>query len=76
MVLLQNEDVNEAAAIAEKIRKEFATISYGTASSQTVSIGVTQAKANEDCDILCSRVDKALYTAKASGKNRVVILND
>ena len=75
MVLLQNEDANEAAAIAEKIRIEFASISYGTASPQTVSIGVTQAKANEDFDILCSRVDKALYTAKANGKNQAVILN-
>ena len=76
MVLLQNEDVNEAAAIAERIRREFASISYETAGCQTVSIGVTQAKADEDSDILCSRVDKALYTAKANGKNRVVILDD
>ena len=75
MVLLQNEAVNQAAAIAEKIRTAFAAISYKTAVPQTVSIGVTQAKRNEDYDIVCSRVDKALYTAKADGKNRVVILN-
>ena len=75
MVLLQNEDANEAAVIAEKIRAAFASISYKTAPFQTVSIGVTQAKANEDFDIVCNRVDKALYTAKANGKNRIVILN-
>ena len=74
MVLLQNEDVNEAVALAEKIRTEFSSISYKTAPAQTVSIGVTQAKANEDFDIVCNRVDKALYTAKADGKNRIVIL--
>lgn len=74
MVLLQNEDVNEASALAEEIRSEFAAISYKTAIPQTVSIGVTQAKLNENYDVVCSRVDKALYTAKADGKNRVVIL--
>ena len=75
MVLLQDENVDEAAAIAEKIREEFASISYESAPAQTVSIGVTQAKVNEDFDTLCNRVDKALYTSKADGKNRIVILN-
>ena len=75
MVLLQNEDVDEAAAFAEKIRTEFASTSYKIAPAQTVSIGVTQARTNEDFDIVCNRVDKALYTAKADGKNRIVILN-
>ena len=75
MVLLQDGDVNEAAEIAEKIRVEFASVTYELAGSQTVSIGVSQAKAGETSDTLCSRVDKALYTAKANGKNQVVILN-
>ena len=74
MMLLQHEDARQAAAIAEEIRKAFAAITYKTALPQTVSIGVTQATRNEDYDIVCTRVDKALYTAKADGKNRVVIL--
>ena len=73
MVLLENADVNEATALAEKIRAEFASIAYKIAPAQTVSIGVTQAKTNEDYDIVANRVDKALYTAKADGKNRIVI---
>ena len=75
MVLLQNVGVEDAANLAEKIRAEFASISYEIAVSQTVSIGVTQARADENFDTLCSRVDKALYSAKANGKNQVVILN-
>ena len=72
MVLLSNSDAEEAAALAEKIRLEFASISYETAGCQTVSIGVTQARDGEDADTLYNRVDKALYTAKANGKNQVV----
>ena len=72
MVLLSNSDAEEAAALAEKIRSAFASISYETAGCQTVSIGVTQAKDGEDADTLYNRVDKALYTAKANGKNQVV----
>lgn len=75
MVLLPNSDVEQAAALAEKIRLAFASISYETAGCQTVSIGVTQAKDGEDADTLYNRVDKALYTAKANGKNQVVRLD-
>lgn len=75
MVLLQDSDINEAAELAEKIRVEFASVSYENAGHQTVSIGVSQAKDGEDADSLCNRVDKALYMAKAQGKNQAVILN-
>ena len=74
MVLLQNADVNKASELAEKIRLAFASTSYETAGCQTVSIGVSQAEADETSDTLCSRVDKALYTAKANGKNQVVTI--
>ena len=75
MMLLHDADVDQAAALAEKIRAEFAKISYDTTPCQTVSIGVTQAKPGESSDALCTRVDKALYMAKANGKNQVVTLD-
>ena len=74
MILLQNEGISEAAELAEKIRMEFASLTYEKAGSQTVSVGVTQARADENFDTLCSRVDKALYMAKENGKNQVIIL--
>lgn len=74
MVLLQNSDADAAEVLAEKIRREFSSVSYETAGCQTVSIGVTQAK-DETADTLYSRVDKALYMAKAAGKNQVVRLD-
>lgn len=73
MILLSDGTAEDAVALAEKIRIEFASVSYETAVSQTVSIGVTQAK-DETADTLYNRVDKALYMAKAAGKNQVVKL--
>ena len=74
MVLLPDSNADDAAALAEKIRLEFSSVSYETAGCQTVSIGVTQAK-DENADVLYSRVDKALYMAKEAGKNQVVRLD-
>ena len=72
MVLLSDSNAEEATVLAEKIRSAFASMSFETAGCQTVSIGVTQARDGEDADTLYNRVDKALYTAKANGKNQVV----
>ena len=47
---------------------------FPAAGHQTVSIGVTQAIPGENLDALLVRVDKALYQAKKTGKNRYVIL--
>ena len=75
MVLLPGCDIGEATALAERIREEFATVSYETADRQTVSIGVIQAKDDEDADACYNRVDNAMYKAKEKGKNRVVKLD-
>ena len=74
MILLSDSNADDAAALAEKIRQKFSSVSYETAGCQTVSIGVTQAK-DETSDTLYNRVDKALYMAKAAGKNQVVRLD-
>ena len=75
MVLLRHTDAKKATEVAEKIRKEFASISFKKAGRQTISLGVSQAREGETADALCSRVDDALYKAKANGKNQVVQLN-
>ena len=75
MVLLPSTAMNEAMALAERIRTEYASVSFELADHQTVSIGVVQLKDGEDANTLYSRVDKALYMAKANGKNRVVQLD-
>ena len=73
MILLPDCPLEKATDLAEKIRMEFAAVAFKAAGHQTVSIGVSQSKDHEDADALYNRVDKALYTAKANGKNQVVI---
>ncbi|MDE7247174.1 MAG: diguanylate cyclase [Lachnospiraceae bacterium] len=73
MVLLRGTDCNSAAYIADLMRESFANTTFNGIRPQTVSLGVTQAKADDTVDSLCTRVDMALYRAKKNGKNRVEV---
>ncbi|MDE7339120.1 MAG: diguanylate cyclase [Lachnospiraceae bacterium] len=74
MMLLQGTEASSAAYIADLIRQCFANTDFPAVRPQTVSLGVTQAKEDDTLDTLCTRVDMALYKAKKSGKNRVVVI--
>lgn len=74
MLLMCDSDSSNAAFAANLIRHCFANTTFPEARMQTVSIGVTQAKESDTLDTLCTRVDDALYKAKRTGKNRVVVL--
>ena len=74
MLILNNTDVSSAALIADLIRQCFANTTFPVVRTQTVSIGVTQATADDNIDTLCTRVDTALYKAKKTGKNKVVVI--
>ncbi|MBO6148672.1 MAG: diguanylate cyclase, partial [Lachnospiraceae bacterium] len=63
----------EAAGIAEMLRKSFSDIDFQDAGHQTVSLGVTEINSADDPDSICIRVDQALYEAKRSGKNQVIM---
>ncbi len=74
MMLLYDTDVSSVAFIADLVRQCFGNTGFPIARPQTVSLGVTQALEEDTVDSLCSRVDMALYRAKKTGKNRVVVL--
>ena len=73
MIVLPGMHKEEAAKIAEKLRFGFAAIEFKGAGKQTMSLGVTEYIPGEDADTLCIRVDDALYAAKRTGKNCVVV---
>jgi diguanylate cyclase len=76
-VILPQTAIEGARVVAESIRSFFSNTSLkakGTSmnlGSITVSIGVTSYQAGEAPEALIHRVDRALYAAKETGKNRV-----
>ena len=59
---------------AEKIRTGFSELSFESIPNQSISLGVSVARSDEELDKLLTRVDQALYNAKHAGKNRVEVL--
>lgn len=72
MLILPDTDLDAAYFTAESIRRCFEKTTFPAIPSQTASLGVTQATAKDTLDALCTRVDAALYSAKNSGRNKVV----
>jgi two-component system, cell cycle response regulator len=75
-ILLEGEDLEAAAAHAELLRVRLAELSFDTPRgklSVTCSLGVARARPGESVDQLLKRADAALYEAKESGRDRVVV---
>lgn len=74
MLLLHDTEISAATYIAELIRQCFANTTFPDIRPQTISLGVTQLRADDTADSLCIRVDDGLYKAKKQGKNRVCVV--
>ncbi len=75
-ILMPHTDLANALTVMDRLREELAESSIPLTDGRlvrfTVSIGVTAQQDNEfDIDAMLVRADKALYTAKGSGRNRV-----
>lgn len=76
IIMLSGAGVKEAMDIAEKIREavrnkkfRFKSASVGT----TISVGLVEFSDERHKEELIEKADKALYKAKGSGKNKVVV---
>ncbi len=73
LLLIPKKDKNEALAIVEEILEETrTTIEIKDNRFITVSAGFMTCTEEMTYDLLLQEVDKKLYTAKSSGKNRVI----
>lgn len=81
-ILLPQTPLVEAEAIAERIRQRVATTTYPHGKSQplgmvTISIGIsTYAKHIDTAERIIAAADRALYSAKSLGKNRIEVYRD
>lgn len=69
-------EISAAQDIAERIFKnleKLRELEQADKVAFTVSIGVVEKKGYESLDNLCERADKALYSAKESGKSKFII---
>lgn len=73
LVLLPDVKQPGAVEAAEKLRREVASAQFLPGRTITVSIGVAELGPGETGDQWVSRIDRALYAAKNSGRDRVVI---
>ncbi len=75
IILLPGTNIKSAAFVAEKIRRLIEEERVDGV-KVTASFGVTQMDLNDSLDSLINRADKALYKAKKTGKNKVVVLTE
>jgi diguanylate cyclase (GGDEF)-like protein len=78
--ILPNTNVEVAEIIAEEIRQKIKNLqyeySYNFLTGVTISIGVAGfPEHTQSCDDLLQLADRALYQAKAQGRDRVVVID-
>jgi diguanylate cyclase (GGDEF)-like protein len=74
VMILDIDDMERTASVAEQIRFAIAGLSAGMAHAElktSASIGVGEWAARDDLDEVLARADRATYRAKAAGRNRV-----
>lgn len=64
-------DINTVQKIAEEIRHYISKKQFEIIDSMTCSVGVTSINTNDSIKDAFIRLDNALYSAKASGRNRI-----
>ena len=75
LTILPNTRIQEAESLARSLVDLIGSYSFNDINQLTVSIGVSELRANEKADQCISRTDSLLYDAKRAGRNRVVSCN-
>lgn len=76
VIVLADIDVAIAMNALQRFRQTVANTEFPQGVSVTVSIGCTQLNLNRSLDMLTAHADRALYYAKAHGRNRLCCYED
>lgn len=76
VLLARNTNLDEAAIIAEQIRRQMTTAIIGPEGSISASFGCASIRSEEAREQWFIRADRAMYLAKAQGRNCVVLARE
>lgn len=76
IILCPHTETEGAAILAESLRAQIEAHRFDAVGQRTSSFGVASYLPGTDKEILFGNVDKALYTAKEQGRNRVIVFPD
>ena len=77
LLLMPGTTRDEAGLIVERLRKMVAELdwhAFAIDMAVTISAGIATLAPDDSSDAILSRADRALYTAKAAGRNRIAIV--
>ncbi len=73
LIIAEDTDSDAAELLAEKLRKAVEITTFPEAGQITISLGVATWRDSDDRITIVQRADNALYRAKESGRNRIVV---
>ncbi len=73
LILLKGDNTDETMERIEVMRRHIDAFSFATIDHLTASFGVAWYQDDDDSSSLLNRADKALYKAKSSGKNKIIV---
>ena len=71
VVLMRHCSIDDATALADRLRTLVAATPFDTVGTITVTIGVTELRPDDEFTNWIDRADRALYAAKSAGRNTV-----
>jgi diguanylate cyclase (GGDEF)-like protein len=74
VILFVHTPLDEAVVVVEKLRKIIAEHEHKIAGKISASFGLSDYREDDSIESIFNRCDKALYRAKANGRNRVEVL--
>ncbi|MBA8613249.1 GGDEF domain-containing protein, partial [Vibrio cholerae] len=77
IILLPETSVNQALILTESLRVNIKKHQFTGKKPITISLGISEVlKSDEGMEIVIDRADRALYQAKKTGRDKVVLWND
>ncbi len=73
VIILPKTNIHGASTLAEKLRQKIESLDFHLVGHLTISLGVVEHMKTESLRQILIRADEALYEAKTSGRNRVVV---